>query len=457
MQDKTHLYIAPKKTDFSKEKSVLWLNVKQNEPAQHIHHIDTYIESALRPQFNVLKFIINGEPNENEWRLNKGFLESLSRKAADSNYIEKNKEKIFKQLDETFKDIHYIDYCFINFDFIYLPLNPYVSAKESKKLNEAANEFFDYTKPISDSEKKLIDKTNEKVLKEFYRYVSMFAFSTSLTAMTFLVHEYMSIKKKCGQFFVFCIDPDGYWPKWMQYGNTKFLYFTEDKRGSRHMDGFEIAQINHLTNTTIKENCDPDKKESFVWIGTLFNRKGTRSTVYDTYIKDLNGLDYSFYCPLTLDSINKKENDRNKALTKDAFSDLYESVINNKHYKGSCKTYEVDDIMAEHKYSLITRCRSVYDSLNFRPVLYAKHGVLPFLDPQFDPDCLIYPKEMQAKLLVYSAKDIKDRIAYFDAHDDERKEMLLKIRRMLRVDEYMKDSDAAARKAIHSIIPEFKP
>ena len=47
-----------------------------------------------------------------------------------------------------------------------------------------------------------------------------------------------------------------------------------------------------------------------------------------------------------------------------------------------------------------------------------------FLDPQFDPDCLIYPKEMQAKLLVYSAKDIKDRIAYFDAHDDERKEML---------------------------------
>ena len=457
MQDKTHLYIAPKKTDFSKEKSVLWVNVKQNEPAQHIHHIDTYIESALRPQFNVLKFIINGEPNENEWRLNKGFLESLSRKAADSNYIEKNKAKIFKQLDETFKDIPYIDYCFINFDFIYLPLNPYVSAKESKKLNEAANEFFDYTQPISDSEKKLIDKTNEKVLKEFYRYVSMFAFSTSLTAMTFLVHEYMSIKKKCGQFFVFCIDPDGYWPKWMQYGNTKFLYFTEDKRGSRHMDGFEIAQINHLTNTTIKENCDPDKKESFVWIGTLFNRKGTRSTVYDTYIKDLNGLDYSFYCPLTLDSINKKENDRNKALTKDAFSDLYESVINNKHYKGSCKTYEVDDIMAEHKYSLITRCRSVYDSLNFRPVLYAKHGVLPFLDPQFDPDCLIYPKEMQAKLLVYSAKDIKDRIAYFDAHDDERKEMLLKIRRMLRVDEYMKDSDAAARKAIHSIIPEFKP
>ena len=64
---------------------------------------------------------------------------------------------------------------------------------------------------------------------------------------------------------------------------------------------------------------------------------------------------------------------------------------------------------------------------------------------------------MQNKLLVYSAKDIEERIAYFDAHDNERKEMLLKIRKMLRVDEYMKDSDAAARKAIHSIIPEFKP
>lgn len=454
MQDK--LYIPPDKTDFSKDKTVLWLNVKQDEPAQHIHHIDAYIEKALRPQFNVLKFVINGDPRENEWRLNKKFLETLERKADDPNYIEHNKELLFKQLDETFKEIPHIDYCFVNFDLIYLPFNPYVSAKEDKQLNEMANEFFDYTVDIPIEKRRLIQKTNERILSNFYQYCSMFAFSTCLYSMTFLLHEYMSIKNKCSKFYVFCVDPDGYWPKWMQYGNTDFLYFAEDWRGSRRMRGFDLAQINHLTDTTIDTN--PEKTVDFSWIGTLFIRKGSRSSVYDQYFAGLDDrLNWTFYCPLTLDSVSKKETEKNKYLTKNAFQKLYDAVSTNPHYKGFCKTDDVDETISKAKYSLITRCRSVYDSLNFRPVLYAKHGVLPLLDPQFDPGCLVYPKELQDKLLVESAEDIMKRISYFNEHDNERKEILLKIEKLLRIDEYMKDNDTAARKAIHSIIPEFNP
>ena len=445
--------------EIDKEKpTVLFLNYPAVEKELHISTTDLLMKEFLSEQFNVLTFVTSGKPGKNLFAVNGEFFGKLLRKDQDENNVSTNRKTLFDSLDKIFEDVPFINYVFMNMRYTYLPQTSYVSGRESKDLAEKQNEFFDYTEEISQKEKAIIDKTNEELCNNFYEHVSNYAFSTKWNSITFLIHEYLSLKNKAGKFFVFAIDPVAYRPKLQQYGNTDLLYFADDTRGSRNMRGFDLAQINLCVKSKIEKNPENFKKKDFVWIGSLFYTKGSRPKMYEQYFENLD-IDFSFYCPLHLNSfsIKKKESDKVVSKTEEYFKELVEKVKNDPHYKGRCEYENLNDVLLEHKYSLITHCASFADSLNFRPVSYSMNGVLPFLEEGFDPGYLIYPKEIQEKLLVSNSEDIKKRIEYFNANDSERQDLLLKIRRLLKIDDYALDPNKATRKAIHSIIPEFKP
>ena len=455
MQTNSELYNGELDID-SRKPTALFLNYPPVDKEIHIRTADNIIKKFLSEQFNVVSFNISGKPGKNIFVANSEFFDSLKRKDQDADNVSTNRKTLFASLDRVFKQFPHIDYAFLNMEYTFLPQTSYVSRKDDADLYVRQNEFFDYTEEIPLEKKKIIDRTNAELCKNFYAHVSNYAFSTKWHSITFFLHEYLSITGKVKKFFLSAVDPVAYRPKLQQYGNTDLLYFANDRRGSRNMRGFDLAQINNCVNVKIEENPESFKKKDFVWIGSLFYTKGQRSHMYEQYFENLE-IDFSFYCPLHLNSFSVKKKTSDKVLlkTEKYFKELLEKVKNDPHYMGRCEYEDVNKVLLEHKYSLITHCASFSDSLNFRPVSYAMNGVLPLLEAGFDPGCLIYPREIQDKLIVSSSNDIEDRIDYFNKHDNERKELLLKIRSLLKIDDYMRDPIGSAKKAIHGIIPEY--
>jgi len=85
---------------------------------------------------------------------------------------------------------------------------------------------------------------------------------------------------------------------------------------------------------------------------------------------------------------------------------------------------EYEDTVKTFQYGLILRCISHCDSLNFRPILYARLRILPLLDPGYDPDYLQIPKDIQDKIRVKDSDDIAEKVKYFDKNTKEREELL---------------------------------
>jgi hypothetical protein len=205
----------------------------------------------------------------------------------------------------------------------------------------------------------------------------------------------------------------------------------EDFRGTRDFQFFPVQEMQHFLYEKPWE-VDKTKKRKFCFYGTIFLSKKTRKNLWDTYLRHLDGDEIDIYVPPKMDghiSERRKEGmsvSRLQERTREDadIAELADSVFNHPRYQGYLDTQELNSVLAQYEYALIAKNIARYDSINFRPALYVALDVFPLLDFRYDPDFKGIPQEIQEKITVHSHEEIKERIAYYDAHPEEKAEVM---------------------------------
>jgi len=335
-------------------------------------------------------------------------------------------------------------------DFI-LPLASYVSKKEHTALCERRNEFHDAVDP-DENEKTKISEINQKIGMMFDARCSILAFGTHFKNVSVNLVKYAF--KEADSFdtaYAFINDPAFYTPIF-DYERIPFkaYYFQDDKRGTRNFYKFPLAELQHIIwdkqnkRKDLISNMDeekPKKDRSVFFAGTIFQEKGGRINLWNLYLKDLRIPDAGLYIPLRANGILHAKGNSGRYLNKvkDVFAELYQEVIDHPHYEGHLIPEEYEQQVARYRYGILFRCVSYFDSLNFRPILYARLRILPLLDPQYDPAALQIPPYIQSKLLVHSHEDIAERVKYFDEHIEEREQLLDDLEKLYSIETFEKN------------------
>lgn len=419
----------------SSKKNILFLlyNKNKNKKIEKSYGIYHVLYSKLKEQFNIVIISDVGKPAMNEFIINTDF------------FKENDIQCVYSQFDKIFNNVEFL-YTF-NCGEFRLPLGKYTS---KYGIDEYYNEFFDYTKESEDLT--VINKVIDKIEGNFYRYVPLTAFSTVRSALAFLLNDYFS--NISNTVYNVIIDPSFSYTNHFTKKPT-LLYFTDDYRGSRKYNKFDIPQFHLVYQNTIN-NISTNKTKLFMWYGSLFYNKGSKKDIYDIFLKNIEH-DIDFYCSLTVNSWkNNKSKDNIENFKKNNFYELYNEIKNNKNYKGYIDNENLVREISKYKYGLITRCISISDSVNFRPVYYTYLDILPFFDYMYDPEYLYIPKHIQDKLVVKSSEDIDRLIDYYENNDGERLELLNELKKMFKFNEYVNDTEKTINTEIKKIIPEYK-
>lgn len=448
------------------KKTVIFMDKGDQTGYTHIYGAARIIKEKIKDQFNVITIGSGCGLTDNYYEVKRNPTKDLLRKSDGLDYREKNKITLDKWLADSFKDLPPIDYIILGTDdFFRLPLTAYASRKTHRYLSDLENEFFDYVgtnkNVIAD-----IDGINDQVVKDYDRLVSPFAFSTQdynlfMRAIEFINRTNRLRSKVIG----FSIDPAIYTPYFDKHNiKSTFFYFADDKRGTRNFEQLDIAQLQHIVYDSkfkpqgLDDWDEPlvEKTHNMFFAGTIFQDKGSRKFIWDEFLDGVKSDKCSYYIPLRRNGINKARGgkaERQELLLKEneSFVDLYENVKNHKHFKGSLLPHELNGKTLRYKYGMVFRCVSINDSLNFRPVLYTYRDILPLLDHRYDPAYLQIPKEIQDKLVVRSAKDIEERINFYNNNDDERLNVLNELKVHLKINEYINNPEEMIQKQINKI------
>jgi hypothetical protein len=100
---------------------------------------------------------------------------------------------------------------------------------------------------------------------------------------------------------------------------------------------------------------------------------------------------------------------------------------------------------------MIFRCISFNDSLNFRVINYLKYDILPFLDPMYDPAYIQIPKKFQDLLRAHDAEDIKNKVEWFNMHDDVRLSLLKEMKAYYKIDSFKNNWESELDNAFKEI------
>lgn len=323
----------------------------------------------------------------------------------------------------------------------FLPLKDYWSKKTSpvtikdSGIVNSGNEFHDYI-GNDDIAKEYIHKICDNVNSKYDYHVGILTFTYWMKNIIQNLGKWCidnSVKK--GNFkksYYFVIDPGSYYRIFDGISpNHSNFAMAEDFRGTRDFNFFPIQEMQHFLYEK-PWAVDKTKKMKFCFYGTIFLSKKTRKNLWDTYLRNLRGVDIDIYVPPKMDghiSERRKEgasisrlNDRVK--DDSDIAELWESVSNHPNYRGYLDTQELNSVLAKYEYSLIAKNIARYDSINFRPALYVALGVFPLLDYRYDPDFKGIPKEIQEKIIVHSHEEITERIAYYDKNPEEKEKVM---------------------------------
>lgn len=448
------------------KKTVIFMDKGDQSAYTHIYGAARVIKEHIKDKFNIITIGSGCGLTDNYYEINRKPTAKLLRKVAGPDYREKNKVTLDEWLTESFKDLPQIDHIVLGTDdFFRLPLTAYASRKTHAYLSDLENEFFDY---VGSDEQVLkdIDEVNDMVIKYYDKYVSPFAFSTQDYNLFTRTIEFINRSGKLnGKVIGFSIDPAIYTPYFDKHNvKSTFFYFADDKRGTRNFNQLDIAQLQHIVYDNkfkpvgLDDWDEPlvEKSHNMFFAGTIFQDKGSRRFIWDEFLNGVKSQKCSYYIPLRRNGINKSHGGKaeyQESLLKENenFIDLYESVKNHAHFKGSLLPHELNEKTQRYKYGMVFRCVSINDSLNFRPVLYTYRDILPLLDHQYDPACLQIPAEIQSKLIVRCAEDIEKRINFYNEHDDERINVLNDLKKHLRINEYIENSDEMIQMQIDKI------
>lgn len=429
----------------------------------YIYGTGRVIIDAIKDQFNIITIGAGSRLENNYYKINRHFSDCLFRKSQDLNYQQRNETIIRNAYAIDFKDLPAVDYILLGTDdFFRLPLRSYCPKKLNSHLAEMQNEYFDY---LGDDPKILdvIEEVNVKVVSNWFKNVSPIAFSTKdysmfMSAIDF-INQTNRLKKKV---IAFAIDPTIFTPFFELNGiDATFYYFANDTRGTRNFTGFDISQFQYIIHDKEydMEYNNEEKTHNMFFAGTIFQDKGYRRFIWDDFLADVKSDDCAYYIPLRKNGIvwaPTGANQRQLDVVQELFPRIYDEILNSKHFKASVPPATLNGITSKYKYGMVFRCVSVNDSLNFRPALYAYLNIIPFLDYEYDPDCLHIPASIQNRLIVRNAQDIDDKIEYFNRNESERLKLLRELRELFRIDEYENNKRQIVADEIKKIIPEFK-
>lgn len=306
-----------------------------------------------------------------------------------------------------------------------LPLQPFVPQDVDREARARMNEFHDAPHYYSNIKNFAIDLA-PRILQD---KVSSTGFSTVHLYCYLSIFETV-MEHTQAQASVFIIDPSLYYQWFEQWGDrTKLYYFKNDFRGTRNFHEFPLAELQHCVyeEQRAEYNMFPEPRDKlFIFAGSVMYDKGTRTNKWSKYLRDLNIPRSSMYIPLRANGANqtKRENSHQLKTAEKKHAQLYADIQAHPMWKPAVLPNELIDIYKQHRYGLILSCVSQSDSLNFRPVNYVFRGVLPLLDPGYDPDYLQIPKNVQDQTRVNNADDIEERINYFEAHPEERDNLI---------------------------------
>ena len=453
-----------------KKKTIAFMDKGDHEGYTHVYGAARVIKEKLRDQFNIITIGAGCGLTNNYYEIKRQVTKRLLRKSDNLEYLQLNYKSIDVSMRNSFKDLPELEYIILGTDDMFrIPLIKYASKKMNVDLHRMQNEFFDY---MGSDPKVLeqIDFLNNKVVTEWDILCSPISFSTQDYSLFMRAIDFINRTKRLKKSVIgFSIDPAIYTPFFEKLNiPAHFYYFADDKRGTRKFKKLDIAQLQHIIyDNQFKppgfDNWDEplmEKTHNMFFAGTIFQTKGTRRFIWDEFLKNVRDEKSSFYVPLRKNGINKANNNKseqrhNALVGDDDFSELYRDVTNHPNFKGSLLPHELNERTQRYKYGMIFRCVSINDSLNFRPVLYAYRDILPFFDYQYDPAYLQVPKSIQDRLIVRSAEDIQSKIEYFNAHDDERLELLEELKQLFEIHDYINKPESMINREIKKIIPEY--
>lgn len=342
----------------------------------------------------------------------------------------------------TFKNVRKV-LVFDPIDFI-LPQTSYIGKKEHVDMCERKNEFHDSVSPDKE-ELKLIKKINQKVCSKYDYKTNVLAFGSHYKNITYNIIK-MAFKEADNfeMAYAFINDPAFYTPIF-EFEKIPFTayYFADDNRGTRKFKKFPLGELQHIVwdgRAKAKNLLDfgdgpITKFRSVFFAGTIFQEKGGRVDLWNRYLRDLRCAGAGIYVPLRANGIlySKTVNGRYMNKIDEDFADLKEEITSHPNYEGHLTPDEYEDTVKTFQYGLILRCISHCDSLNFRPVLYARLRILPLLDPGYDPDYLQIPKDIQDKIRVKDSDDIAEKVKYFDKNTKEREDLLNRLEEIFQV------------------------
>lgn len=321
------------------------------------------------------------------------------KKVDDDNYIEINRKTIQSILNKYFDKLN------IAGIFIQPPVLP------SQQYFNENNEFFDKINITDQSIYSKINEINKKI--EDRKLLSYTAFSTKYQAFLLDMCEYYHEKNNV-PIYQFIIDPGAYYIYLRDKCDAITYYFEDDFRGTRTLKEFPLSQLNYLYNYNINEGCKSfnDKPGDFIWGGAVLLPKGNRINDYYTFINDFR-FDNSVLHISNTNSISKGKQIP-KSLQEEKYLKIIEDIINQPLNEGLLDNKTFEEKLKDYKYTLILKCASIEDSLNFRVHYSLLFNMLPLIDEQYDVENLQIPKEFKEQLVVRNHKDIEERLKYLN-------------------------------------------
>lgn len=457
--------------DKTKETIVSFTN---NFNSLNYDHVNGFIKSTL----DILKIKYNiiyiGYESNSEYDIN-SLISINSNKL--KNFIKlymKNKKEYNKESDEYNFVNHGILYNYIHEKLSWITNIKYITGITTvaewrlmfqkhtvagPKYRNMYNEFHDY---IGNDPNELNEVRNiiSNTVENYVNYINPLAFLQSSASVFYniLLVLFENNKNTIKSIDGFANDPTFFFPLFESLTEkNRIFYFANDKRGTRPYCYFPISELQHIVydneflkkqqlyddifnnEVQVKKN---EEKNLFVFMGTILNIKGNRSTLWEQYLKNLNLENSAFYIPPVKQGIIFKPTTEKRIVKRQEnftvkLKNLLEEIVTHPLYKGYLLPNQVNSIIDKYKYTFIMRCVSCNDSLNYRPVQYTYHRILFFLDPMYDPEYLQIPKHIQDKLIVHNSADIENKIKYFEEHENEREQILDELWKHFNIDKWL--------------------
>ena len=420
------------------------------------------IKEVLAPRFNLIWLGVDNDPNRlvemgysNIYTVHSADFEEVKAKrfkrakemeeGSEISSWEHNRNVMLEHFNTEMPNISPEYVMWLDERWAFLPLKDYWSRKTSPEgirdgnAVNGGNEFHDYI-GTDESVKEYIHKVCDDVNAKYDYHVGILTFTYWMKNVLYNLGKWcIDNSVELGNFkksYYYVIDPGSYYRVFDGISpNHSNFAMAEDFRGTRDFEFFPVQEMQHFLYEKPWE-VDQTKKRKFCFYGTIFLSKKTRKNLWDTYLRNLSGDEIDIYVPPKMDghiSERRKEgasitrlNDRVK---EDAdIAELWESVSTHPNYRGYLDTQELNDVLAQYEYALIAKNIARYDSINFRPALYVALNVFPLLDHRYDPEFKGIPQSIQEKIAVHSHEEILEKIAYYDAHPEEKAQVMHELR-----------------------------